>query len=111
RLNPRIRINAVVPLGAQALDRLVRERLLAWLAGAFGALAVVLATIGLYGIISYMVASRRGEIGIRMALGATRWRVVWLVLRQMAILMAAGLGLRPGASFALSGAARSPLYG
>ena len=55
-------------------DSLVRERLMATLSGVFGGLAALLATIGLYGVMSYMVARRRNEIGIRMALGADRRR-------------------------------------
>ena len=68
-----------------------RERMLAMLSGFFGVLAVVLATIGLYGVVSYMIARRRNEIGIRMALGASRGGVVLVVMREAAILLIAGL--------------------
>ncbi len=63
-------------------DGLVRDRMMAMLAGSFGMLAVLLTMIGLYGVISYMVARRRNEIGIRIALGAERKQVVGMVMRQ-----------------------------
>src|SRR5260370_32528341 len=68
-----------------------RDRLMAMLAGSFGLLAAVLATLGLYGVIAYMVARRRNEIGVRVALGADRGRVVRLVLREALLLLAVGL--------------------
>jgi ABC-type antimicrobial peptide transport system permease subunit len=58
---------------------------------AFALLALVTACVGLYGAMSYNVARRTGEIGIRMALGAARSRVVWMVLREVLLLVAAGL--------------------
>ena len=65
-------------------DSLLRERLMATLSGFFGGLATLIATIGLYGVMSYMVARRRNEIGIRMALGADRGDVVTMVMREAA---------------------------
>jgi predicted permease len=98
-------------LAAQVGRSLSRERLLAALSGFFGGLALLLATIGLYGVTSYNIARRRGEIGIRMALGATESRVLHIVLGEVAILVAVGLVI----GFALSlGATRliaSFLYG
>src|SRR5262249_13535974 len=77
---------------AQQVDAaLVQERLLATLASAFGALALVLAAVGLYGLLAYMVARRTPEIGVRMALGARRSEIVWLVLRLSATLTSIGL--------------------
>ena len=75
----------------QIEDGLSRERLMAWLAGFFGAVAAALAVVGLYGLLSYIVQRRNHEIGIRVALGAPRWSVVWLVMRQTAVLVLAGL--------------------
>jgi putative ABC transport system permease protein len=74
-------------------DGLVRERLMAMLAGFFGALAAMLAAIGLYRVMSYRVARRRNEIGIRMALGAGRGRVVAMVVREAAILLGSGMAV------------------
>jgi ABC-type antimicrobial peptide transport system permease subunit len=70
------------------------DRLTAMLSGFFGALAAILATIGLYGVISFMVARRRNEIGIRMALGASRGNILSLVLREGMWL--AGMGIAVG---------------
>ncbi len=74
-----------------------KERLMAMLSGFFGILAAMLAMVGLYGVISYMVARRRNEIGIRLALGAERGQVVAMVMREAARLL--GIGI-PGRSTA-----------
>ena len=79
---------------------LVRERLMATLSGFFGALAGLLAAVGLYGVMSYLVTRRRFEIGLRMALGASRLRVVWMVLRESAWLV--GIGLVFGVGLAIA---------
>jgi predicted permease len=72
-------------------ESLLRERLMATLSGGFGLLAGLLATLGLYGVIAYMVARRRNEIGVRIALGADRRQVIRLVLREALLLLAFGL--------------------
>jgi putative ABC transport system permease protein len=74
-------------------DSLVTDRLMASLSGFFGVLAMLIATIGLYGLMSYMVTRRRVEIGIRMALGADRRTVVRMVLGESGVLLAAGVGI------------------
>ena len=78
-------------LDSQLTDTLMRERLLALLSGSFGALALLLAAIGLYGVTSYAVNLRRVEIGIRMALGATRASVIRLVLARVSLLIGGGI--------------------
>jgi ABC-type antimicrobial peptide transport system permease subunit len=75
---------------------------MATLAGFFGLLAVILATVGLYGVISYTVAQRKNEIGIRMALGADRFNIVKLIMRDVGIVLVVGLGV--GTALALMGA-------
>ncbi len=111
RQTPGVRMNATLNLRENVLAGLSRERLLAWLSGFFGALALVLATIGLYGVVSYMVSARRNEIGIRIALGATQPAVVTLILRQTAMVLIAGLLAGSALSFALSKSVSSLLYG
>jgi putative ABC transport system permease protein len=78
-------------LRAQVEDGLIRERLMAYLAGFFAALATALAAIGLFGVVSYMTARRRAEIGIRLALGATRAGIIHLIVRNMVVALAVGL--------------------
>jgi putative ABC transport system permease protein len=78
---------------SQVRDSLLRERLMATLSGFFGGLAALIATIGLYGVMSYMVARRKNEIGIRMALGADRGHVVRMVIGEAAVLLAAGVAV------------------
>jgi putative ABC transport system permease protein len=90
-------------LAIQVEESLARERLLATLSGFFGTLALILAIIGLYGVVGFNVTRRRNEIGIRMALGADRARVLRMVLTEVAILV--GLGLTIGVAVA-TGATR-----
>ena len=92
-------------------DSLLRDRLMATLSGAFGFLAALLATLGLYGVIAYMVAQRRNEIGVRMALGADRGRVVMLVVREAGLLVSAGIVVGTGAALWAGQAAAAMLFG
>jgi macrolide transport system ATP-binding/permease protein len=78
---------------AQIADRFTHERMLSRLMTLFGGLALLLATVGLYGVTSYTVARRRSEIGIRMALGAKRASVITLVMRGALIQGLAGLAI------------------
>ena len=89
----------------------VRERLMANLSGGFGLLAALLSTLGLYGVMSYMVARRRNEIGVRMALGAERRDIRSLVFGEAGRLLTIGLALGLAGSFALSRFAESLLFG
>jgi ABC-type antimicrobial peptide transport system permease subunit len=101
---------ATVDLSSRLGDRLVRDRMLAWLSAAFGALAVSLAAIGLYGLIAYVSASRRSEIGVRLALGASRADVIVMMLRQTAALLMAGLVAGVALSIIAGRAATALLY-
>jgi len=78
-------------LQKQIENSLMRERTMALLSGFFGALAALLAVIGLYGVISYVVAMRRNEIGIRMALGASRQNIAGIIIRHTLQLLALGI--------------------
>jgi predicted permease len=92
-------------------ESLMRERLLAALSGFFGGLAALLAIIGLYGVLAYNTVRRRIEIGIRLALGATRRQIVGLVLKEAAVLVLIGLVIGLAASLALAQTAASLLFG
>jgi putative ABC transport system permease protein len=98
-------------LALQVDESLARERLLATLSGFFGGLALILAMIGLYGVMSYNVARRRNEIGIRMALGAEQGQVLRMVLREVAVLVALGLVIGLGATIGTTRFVESFLYG
>jgi putative ABC transport system permease protein len=91
-------------------ESLFMERMVAGLSIAFGALAALLAAIGLYGVMSYSVARRTREIGIRMALGAERGSVLWLVLREVALMVGIGLAAGVPLAFALSRLVQSQLF-
>jgi predicted permease len=92
-------------------ESLLRERLMATLSGFFGGLAGLIATIGLYGVMSYTVARRRNEIGIRMALGADRRDVVRMVMREAGVLLAVGVIVGTVLAIAAAHTAAALLFG
>ncbi len=92
-LDPDLPVRDLDPLTTMIDETIVNERIIARLAAVFGLVALLLAAIGLYGVISYTIARRINEIGIRMALGAQRPRVLWMVLRETLLLAAVGIGL------------------
>jgi ABC-type antimicrobial peptide transport system permease subunit len=98
-------------LDVQVQRSVMRERLMATLSGGFGFLAALLSALGLYGVMSYMVARRRNEIGVRMALGAQRGDVRKMVFSEAGRLVAIGLALGIAGSFAVTRYAESLLYG
>jgi predicted permease len=100
-----------LPMTEQLSAMVVRERIIAILSGFFGALALLLAAIGLYGVTSYSVTRRRTEIGVRMALGADGAAVVRLVLGRLALLVSVGIAAGTVASVWASRFVRTLLYG
>jgi len=98
-------------LERQLDERLSTERLIATLSAAFGVLATVLAAIGLYGVMAFVVARRTKEIGLRMALGAPQGQVVWMVMRETLALVAAGLAIGIPAAILLSKYVSTQLFG
>jgi ABC-type antimicrobial peptide transport system permease subunit len=92
-------------------DGLVKERMMAMLSGFFGVLALILAMSGLYGVISYVVARRTNEIGIRVALGARQGQVVGMVLREAGWLLVAGVAAGLALSLIAGRSASSLLFG
>ena len=109
-MNPGIDLEFKV-FKTQIHNSLLQDELMATLSGFFGFLAALLAAIGLYGVISYMVVQRTREIGIRMAIGADRVAVVRMILREAGMLTTAGLLVGTGLAFGAVEAAKSLLYG
>jgi ABC-type antimicrobial peptide transport system permease subunit len=101
----------VVGLTEQVERTLIQERLLAALGSAFGVLALVLAAVGLYGLLAYTVSRATSEIGIRMALGAQRSEVVWLIMRGALRLAAMGVAIGVPSGWAASRLVASTLFG
>jgi predicted permease len=98
-------------LNDQVERSLVQERLMATLAASFGILGLVLAVVGLYGLLAYTVARRTNEIGIRLALGATRQKVLWAVIRHALALLGMGVAIGIPAAWAASRFIASMLFG
>ena len=88
-----------------------QERLVASLSALFGLLALILAAVGLYGLMTYAMNRRNGEIGIRMALGATRGQIAGMVLREALLLVLIGLVIGIPAAMAASHLIRNELFG
>jgi predicted permease len=110
RLDAGIPVVDVKSMQTIANESLFIDRMVATLTAAFGALATLLAAVGLYGVMSYAVARRTREIGLRMALGAARGSVVWLVMREVTLLVVVGLGLGLPMAVAFSRAVHSQLF-
>jgi putative ABC transport system permease protein len=109
-VNPQLAVT-FRPLSDQLSDALARERVLAMLAGFFGALALLLAVLGLYGVTTYAVTRRRAEMAIHAALGATPAQVSSLVLSHVAILVIVGITIGAVVSASIGRFVRSLLYG
>jgi len=98
-------------LGSQLDETLLTERLIALLSAGFGLLATLLAAIGLYGVMAFVVTRRTKELGLRMALGAQPASVIWLVMREVLILLAIGLMIGVPSAIGLGRFVTSQLYG
>jgi predicted lysophospholipase L1 biosynthesis ABC-type transport system permease subunit len=90
---PALPIEGIVTLSERVRNNLGQERLLLWLTTAFGSLALVLAGVGLFGLLSHVVTRRTAEFGLRMALGAPRGYVLWTVLRESFSLALKGIAI------------------
>ena len=108
---PRLKIANIRPLGELLESQLGQERMMALLSAAFGLLALVLASVGLYGAIAYGVERRTQEIGIRLALGASRGQVSGMLLREVALVLTIGLTLGGAATVALGQSVKALLFG
>jgi predicted permease len=96
---------------ATLVDRsLVTERIMATLGGAFGLLALIVAGLGVFGVLAFQVARRTNELGVRAALGATPWAMTCLVLRQVAWISLPGIAIGAGGALLVTGLARNILF-
>jgi len=111
QIDPALPIGSIRTLGELVDDRVRQERIVAQLSTFFGLLAMLLASVGLYGVLSYAVARRTNEIGIRMAMGAQHSAVVWLILRETLLLVAIGAVIGIGSAAALGKLVASRMYG
>jgi predicted permease len=98
-------------LESQLDETLLTERLIALLSAGFGLLATTLAVIGLYGVMAFVVTRRTKEMGVRLALGAPRRTVIWLVMREVLILLAIGLAVGVPSALGLGRFVSAQLYG
>jgi len=110
-INPNLTVVSLQPFDVQVAGNFNEERLIARLTSLFGSLALILASVGLYGVMSYLVARRTSEIGVRMALGATRSSVLAMVLRGALWQILVGLGLGVPAALLAGHLMASQLYG
>jgi ABC-type antimicrobial peptide transport system permease subunit len=110
-IDPNLTVTDIRTFDTQVAGNFIQERLIAQLTSLFGILALVIASVGLYGVMSYFVARRTGEIGIRMALGATRPGVVAMVLRGALWQILIGLALGVPAALYAGRLMKSLLYG
>jgi predicted permease len=110
-MDPNLPIYSMRTMDAQISNSLSSERMIASLSTVFGFLATVLAIVGLYGVMSYTVAQKTREIGIRMALGAAQGSVIWMVMREVLRLIAIGVVIGVPASLALIRIVQTQLYG
>ncbi|HKV28714.1 MAG TPA: FtsX-like permease family protein [Candidatus Acidoferrales bacterium] len=111
QFDPHVPVVGLQTVNEQIEFSLRTERLVASLSAVFGGLATLLAAVGLYGVMAYTVARRTREFGLRVALGALPRDVIWLVMRDVLILIAAGLAVGVPLAFALSTLVRSQLFG
>ncbi len=110
-MEPNLPVTGMKTVEQQLDESLVTERMIATLSTGFSLLATALAVIGLYGVMSYMVARRAREIAIRMALGAVRGSVIWLVMREVLLLVAVGIVVAIPVALGLSHLVQAELYG
>jgi predicted permease len=111
QLDSAIPVYGMKTVEGQLDETLLTDRLIAMLSAGFGVLATLLASIGLYGVMAFVVARRKKELGIRLALGAQPRIVVWMVMREVLLLLAIGLAVGIPSAMALGGYVGSQLYG
>jgi predicted permease len=111
QLDPAMPVYSMKTVEGQLDETLMTDRLIAMLSAGFGLLATLLATVGLYGVMAFVVARRKKELGIRLALGAQPGIVIWMVMREVLLLLAIGLAVGVPAAMALGQYIATQLYG
>jgi predicted permease len=111
RLDPQVALTEPRTLRERVDDSIFVDRMIATLSGFFGALALLLAAIGIYGVMAYAVTRRTAEIGLRIALGAAPARIEWMMLRDGLLLIAAGVAIGLPLSFGMARLSETLLYG
>jgi ABC-type antimicrobial peptide transport system permease subunit len=106
-----VAVDNMIPMRQRLSESAANERFWLRVLGLFAGLAVFLATVGIYGVISYAVEQRAHEFGIRAALGAGRWDIIRLVVREGLIVTVVGIVIGIGAAFALTRLIANQLYG
>ena len=109
--DPQLRVRTAI-LYEALIDRSIsNERVMATLGGLFGTLGLLVAAVGMFGVLAFQVARRTNELGVRMVLGASRWSVMGLVLRDVAAMLVPGIAIGTGISLMVTGFARGMLFG
>jgi predicted permease len=107
---PDLRLSVAIPYTAVINRSIGTERVMAMLGGLFGLLAIVVAAVGMFGVLAFQVARRTNELGVRTALGASRWSIVRLVLSDVTWMVVSGAAIGGGIAFMLTGLARNILF-
>ena len=110
-VDPALRLRTAVTYSTLVGRSVVVERIMATLAGVFGGLGLMVAALGVFGVLAFQVARRANELGVRMALGATGRSIAGLVLRDVAAMVLVGVSLGAGVSLMLTGLTRKILFG
>jgi ABC-type antimicrobial peptide transport system permease subunit len=111
QLDPAIPVHEMKTVEGQLDETLLSDRLIATLSAGFGLVATLLASVGLYGVMAFVVAQRRKELAIRLALGAQPGFVIWIVMREVLLLLAIGLAIGIPSAMALGRYVAAQLYG
>jgi predicted permease len=109
--DPALRVRAARTYATIVDQSIVTERTMATLGGFFGVLALLVAALGMFGVLAFQVGRRTNELGVRMALGASRRTMMGLVLREVVVMVVAGVSIGAGGALVLTGLARKMLFG
>jgi predicted permease len=109
--DPALRVQTAMPYATVINRGIATERVMATLGGLFGLLALIVAGLGMFGVLAFQVARRTNELGVRIALGASRWGVTRLVLSDLVVMLVAGVSIGAGAALMVTGLVRTILFG